>query len=124
MEIFSSYHITGLIPKNENLLILLETVSEVPSFCSHLGLSDHICDTIKTEHPNDLGNQKFSLIMKWRQKKKQTWKEFIIPFALLGKCAIAKELATKHSVYFDSKLNDDQIVLERCTDINDRDKTI
>ena len=123
MVTFSSCHIIGLIPKDENLLIHLRTVSEVTLFCSHLGLPDEDCDTIKTEHPNDLGNQKFSLIKKWRQKKKRTWKEFIIPFALLDKCAKAKELATEYSVYFNAKLKDDQIVLDRCTDINDRDKT-
>ena len=120
MVIFSSYHITGLIPTNEDLLIHLKGVSEVMLFCRHLGLPYEDCDTIKTENPNNLGNQKFSLMKKWRQKKKRTWKEFIIPFVLLDKCAKAKELATEYSVYFDAKLKNDQKVLDRCTDINDR----
>ena len=68
MVTFSSCHIKGLIPKDENLLIHLRTVSEVTSFCSHLGLPDETCDTIKTEHPNDLGNQKFSRGDKRRNK--------------------------------------------------------
>ena len=112
---------TGFISENEDLLIHLKTVSEVTSFCAHIGLPYHDCDTIKTENPNNLGDQKFSVIKKWREKKKRTWKEFIIPFALLGKCVIAKELATEYFVYFDAKLKHDQRVLKRCTDINDRD---
>ena len=112
---------TGLISENEDLLIHLKTVSEVTSFCAHIGLPDHDCDTIKKENTNNLENQKFLLIKKWREKKKRTWKEFIIPFALLDKCVIAKELATEHFVYFDAKLKHDQMVLKRCTDINDRD---
>ena len=112
---------TGFISENEDLLIYLKTVSEVTSFCAHIGLPYHDCDTIKKENPSNLGNQKFSVIMEWRERKKRTWKEFIIPFALLDKCVIARELATEHLVYFDTKLKHDQIVLKRCTDINDWD---
>ena len=38
---------TGFISENEDLLIHLKTVSEVTSFCAHIGLPYHDCDTIK-----------------------------------------------------------------------------
>ena len=90
-------------------------------FCTHLRLPAHDCDTIRAQNPGDLELQKVALLTKWRAVKKQTWKEFIIPFALLSKCVKAKELTKEHSVYFDSRLKEDQTVLKRCKDINDHD---
>ena len=112
---------TGYIPEEENLLVHLNIISQVLPFCTHLRLPAHDCSIIRAQNPVDLEGQKFALLTKWRAVKKRTWKEFIIPFALLSECVKAKELANEHSVYFDPRLKEDHTVLNRCKDINDHD---
>ena len=109
----------GLIPSDENLLVHLHGVTQVPEFCIHLKLTLEDCDEIEKENRESLGNQKIAILRKWKQiKEKRTWKEFILPFALLGNCAKAKELAIEYSVYFEEDLKDDKKVLKQCKDIN------
>ena len=112
---------TGFIPEDEDLLVHLQIIAEVLPFCTHLRLPAHDCNIIRAQNPTDLGLQKVALLANWRGVKKRTWKEFIIPFALLSKCVKAKELTKEHSVYFDPQLKEDQAVLKRCKDINDHD---
>ena len=87
------------------------------SFCVHLKLTLDDCDEIEKQNNQNLGNQKIDILIKWKQIKEHTWKEFIRPFALLGNCLKATELAMKYSVYFED-LKDDKKVLEICKDIN------
>ena len=54
------------------------------------------------------------MLWKWRERGRHMWRDFIKPFALLGKCSKASELAKKHHITFDS--NDD--VLKMCPKIN------
>ena len=110
----------GLIPSDEDLLVHLRGVAQVKSFCVHLKLTLDDCDQIATADQN-LGGQKIAIRTKWKQIKEWTWKEFIQPFALLGNCAKAKELAIDYSVYFEENLKDDKKVLEICEYINNHD---
>ena len=112
---------TGLIPDDEDLLIHLTIIAEVMPFCTHLHLPAEDCNTIEAQNPMNLGKQKDAMVKQWRAIKKQTWKEFIIPFAYLSKCVKAKDLAIEHSVYFDHQLKEDQRVLKKCKDINDKE---
>ena len=89
------------------------------SFCVHLKITLEDCDEIDEENHENLENQKIAILRKWNQIKEQrTWKEFILPFALLRNCAKAKELAIEYSVYFEHDLKDDKKVLKRCKYIN------
>ena len=108
----------GLIPSDENLLVHLHGVTQVPEFCIHLKLTLEDCDEIEKENRESLGNQKIAILRKWKQIKERTWKEFIRPFALLGNCVKAKKLTFDHSVHFEE---DDNEVLEICEDINYHD---
>ena len=110
----------GLIPSDEDLLVHLHSVAQVKSFCVHLKVPLDDCDQIATVYQN-LGDQKIAILRKWKQIKERTWKEFIQPFALLGNCVKAKELAIEYSVYFEEDMKDDKRVLEICEYINNHD---
>ena len=107
-----------MIPEDEDLLIHLTTILEVTEFCLHLPLPTEDCYMIEDYYENGLSLQKVALLQRWRAVRKRTWKEFIIPFALLSRCVKAKQLALEHSVYFDWALKEDHVVLKRCKDIN------
>ena len=108
----------GLIPSDEDLLVHLRVVARVKSFCVHLKLTLHDCDEIEKQNTQNLDNQRIDILRKWKQIKERTWKEFIRPFALLGNCVKATELAIEYSVYFEEDLKDDKKVLKICKDIN------
>ena len=104
----------------ENLLIHLNGVKEVQSFCIHLQLPLEDCNMITKENAGDLESQKIAVLNKWQDKNRRTWKRFIGSFALLGYCMKAQELSIEHSVYF-INAKDDNEVLKRCSDINNHD---
>ena len=67
------------------------------SFCVHPELSLGDCDEIHRVNPENLENQKIAILRKWKQIREQwSWKEFILPFALLKNCVKAKELAMEY----------------------------
>ena len=88
------------------MLSHVSVITEVQSFCVHLGLETVECIKIKQyDSPND---QLITMLEKWQALKKkdmETWKEFIHPFVMLRECVKAKELAKEYSVYFDDKRN-------------------
>ena len=90
-------------------------------FCTHLHLPPEDCEAIEAQNPMNLRKQKDAMVKQWRAIEKRTWKEFTIPFAFLSKCVKAKDLAIEHHVYFDHQLKEDQKVLKRCKDINDKE---
>ena len=57
------------------------------------------------------------MLLMWKWLKARNWKDFIRSLALV-KCAVAQELASKHSVYFNPSDHEDQKVLMKCEDIN------
>ena len=115
-----SSHTGVIIPLEENLLIHLNGVKEVQSFCIHLQLPLEDCHMITRENTGDLESQKIAVLKKWQDKSLRTWKRFIRSFALLGYCVKAKELSIEHSVYF-MKSKDDNEVLKICSNINNRE---
>ena len=88
------------------------------AFCTFIHIPAADCSRIKKENPHSFINQMDAVFRTWLDRDKRTWKEFIIPFALLNQCVKAKELATKYSVYFDEELSTDLEVLKKCKDIN------
>ena len=72
------------------------------------------CRKIETERQGEVEEQKIVMLQKWLEGGDHTWRDFMRPFALLGKCTKAKELSTDHSVYFF-----EHEVLNACPNIND-----
>ena len=88
------------------------------AFCTYIHIPVADCSRIKEENPHSVINQMNAVLRTWLDRDKRTWKEFVIPFALLNQCVKAKELATEYSVYFDEELSTDLKVLKKCKDIN------
>ena len=101
-----------------NLLIYSSVISDINAFCTYIHIPVADYSRIKKENPHSSIDQMNAVLHTWLDRDKRTWKEFIIPFALLDKCVKAKELATEYSVYFDEELSIDLEVLKKCKDIN------
>ena len=91
----------GSISSNVNSLVVeLQSVTEFLPFCIYLGLEYPDCHKIETERQGEIEEQKIVMLQKWLEGGDHTWRDFIQPFTLLGKCTKAKELSIDHSVYF------------------------
>ena len=96
----------GVIPKDENLLIHLKSISEFLQFCIYLGLEYNECNKIERKR-RDIDDQIIEMLQKWLERDSRTWSDFIKPFIMLRKCTKAKELVEKYSViFYDSKINE------------------
>ena len=104
----------GSITSNVNSMVVhLQSVTEFLPFCVYLEMDFSDCRKIETERQGEVEEQKIVMVQKWLEGGDRNWRDFIRPFALLGKCTKAKELSNDHSVYhFDPE------VLKMCTDIN------
>ena len=91
----------------------LQSITEFLPFCVYLGMEFSDCRKIETERQGEVEEQKIVMLQKWLDGGDRTWRDFIRPFTLLGKCTKAKELSNDHSVYhFDPE------ILKICSDIN------
>ena len=103
---FSTLFHQGIIPKDENFLIHLKSISEFLQFGIYLALEYNECNRIERKR-RDIDDQIIEMLQKWLERDSHTWRDFIKPFMMLRKCSIAKELVEKYNVLcYDSKINE------------------
>lgn len=80
------------------------------------GVSTSTCDRIIShDNKGDSVSQKIAILRAWQDiVTNPTWRDFITPVALSGKCVLAKTLAKEHNVVFV-----DKYALAMCKDINE-----
>ena len=90
---------------------MLNDVTNIQEFCYHLeGLSTATCDKIIDDFKDNSVSQKMVMLTTWLDTvKNATWRDFLQPIALTGRCVLAKQLAKEHGVVFE-----DEDVLARC----------